>query len=93
MLCPDCNGRMAVQSTTPWEGAVWRARKCLDCGQVHPSAERLAGGWPQGMFTKAAKLQRRPGAARTPDTFSPDAGADLAAIWGSVVRTQQHDPI
>jgi len=93
MNCPDCSGggRLSVQSTIPWEGSIWRCRRCPDCDATSITVERFAGGWPDGMFTKAAKLKRRPGLlakanAGREDHFSADAGADLANVMAAFTR-------
>ena len=74
--------------------AVWRRQQEI--------AEAVrAGGRPVAIArrfgvhrnTVYRAMRERQVAAPVQPSPTTSAGADLAAIWGSVVRTQQHDPI
>lgn len=98
MNCPECTGdsRMAVQTTLPWEGSIWRARKCPDCEAVVPTVERVAeGGWPSGIWSRPGKNTARntrkgwaPPAAKAgrDDHFDANAGAELAGVMSLFTR-------
>lgn len=52
MKCPKCDGKVGVVETYPYDGAVYRRRKCKSCGYVFHTMEdivkydyEIAGVW------------------------------------------------
>lgn len=85
MQCSDCGCRLYVVMTAPRGVEVWRRYRCRACDTTTFSVERTETAWPRGLASGCAKLKVRPVSSRQ----ITSTGADLAAIWGSVVPTQQ----
>ena len=43
ILCPDCGAETCVADSRGRDGYVWRRRKCLACGRLVTTDERISG--------------------------------------------------
>lgn len=93
MRCPDCDDRLSVIQTIPWEGRTWRRSRCASCENNHITVESFAVCWPDGLHRERSRAKRAGASAKAgwEDAFQANAGADLAGLMRAFVAPTQQN--